>query len=205
MNIKVLNHASIKMTGQKTIYFDPYQLMEEYHDADIIFITHDHYDHYEESSIKNAMTDKTILVVPTSLEEQARNLSTNLILVEPNKTYTIDDILVEVIPSYNTNKDFHPKEKNYVGYNITIDDTKYYIMGDTDRTSEADSVQTDICLVPIGGTYTMNVDEAVAYINDLKPKKVIPIHYGTVAGDKSFGNTFKEKINNEIKVEVQIN
>ena len=78
-------------------------------------------------------------------------------------------------------------------------------MGDTDRTSEADSVQTDICLVPIGGTYTMNVDEAVAYINDLKPKKVIPIHYGTVAGDKSFGNTFKEKINNEIKVEVQIN
>lgn len=205
MNIKVLNHASIKMTGQKTIYFDPYQLMEEYHDADIIFITHDHYDHYEESSIKNAMTDKTILVVPTSLEEQARTLSTNLILVEPNKTYTIDDILVEVIPSYNTNKDFHPKEKNYVGYNITIDDTKYYIMGDTDRTSEADSVQTDICLVPIGGTYTMNVDEAVAYINDLKPKKVIPIHYGTVAGDKSFGNTFKEKINNEIKVEVQIN
>ena len=185
MNIKVLNHASIKMTGQKTIYFDPYQLMEEYHDADIIFITHDHYDHYEESSIKNAMTDKTILVVPTSLEEQARTLSTNLILVEPNKTYTIDDILVDVIPSYNTNKDFHPKEKNYVGYNITIDDTKYYIMGDTDRTSEADSVQTDICLVPIGGTYTMNVDEAVAYINDLKPKKAIPIHYGTVAGDKS--------------------
>ena len=205
MNIKVLNHASIKMTGQKTIYFDPYQLMEEYHDADIIFITHDHYDHYEESSIKNAMTDKTILVVPTSLEEQARTLSTNLILVEPNKTYTIDDILVDVIPSYNTNKDFHPKDKNYVGYNITIDDTKYYVMGDTDRTSEADSVQTDICLVPIGGTYTMNVDEAVAYINDLKPKKVIPIHYGTVAGDKSFGNTFKEKINNEIKVEVQIN
>lgn len=205
MNIKVLNHASIKMTGQKTIYFDPYQLMEEYHDADIIFITHDHYDHYEESSIKNAMTDKTILVVPTSLEEQARTLSTNLILVEPNKTYTIDDILVDVIPSYNTNKDFHPKEKNYVGYNITIDDTKYYVMGDTDRTGEADSVQTDICLVPIGGTYTMNVDEAVAYINDLKPKKVIPIHYGTVAGDKSFGNTFKEKINNEIKVEVQIN
>ena len=185
VNIKVVNHASIKMTGQKTIYFDPYQLMEEYHDADIIFITHDHYDHYEESSIKNAMTDKTILVVPTSLEEQARTLSTNLILVEPNKTYTIDDILVDVIPSYNTNKDFHPKEKNYVGYNITIDDTKYYIMGDTDRTSEADSVQTDICLVPIGGTYTMNVDEAVAYINDLKPKKAIPIHYGTVAGDKS--------------------
>lgn len=205
MNIKVLNHASIKMTGQKTIYFDPYQLMEEYHDADIIFITHDHYDHYEESSIKNAMTDKTILVVPTSLEEQARTLSTNLMSVEPNKTYTIDDILVDVIPSYNTNKDFHPKEKNYIGYNITIDDTKYYIMGDTDRTSEADSVQTDICLVPIGGTYTMNVDEAVAYINDLKPKKVIPIHYGTVAGDKSLGNTFKEKINNEIKVEVQIN
>ena len=205
MNIKVLNHASIKMTGQKTIYFDPYQLMEEYHDADIIFITHDHYDHYEESSIKNAMTDKTILVVPTSLEEQARTLSTNLMSVEPNKTNTIEDILVDVIPSYNTNKDFHPKEKNYVGYNITIDDTKYYIMGDTDRTSEADLVQTDICLVPIGGTYTMNVDEAVAYINDLKPKKVIPIHYGTVAGDKSLGNTFKEKINNEIKVEVQIN
>ena len=77
-------------------------------------------------------------------------------------------------------------------------------MGDTDRTIETDMVKTDICFVPIGGTYTMNVEEAINYINDLKPKKVIPIHYGLICGRKTLAEEFKDNISEEIEVEIQI-
>ena len=99
MNIQVFNQASIKLTGNKIMYFDPYLLKEEKHDADIIFITHDHYDHFEEESIKKAMNDKTILVVPMILKERANLLTNNILLVEPNKTYTLDDITFDTICS----------------------------------------------------------------------------------------------------------
>lgn len=204
MNIQVFNQASIKLTGSKTIYFDSYLLVEEKHDADMIFITHDHYDHYEEESLKKAMNENTVLVVPEILKNQASALTNNLLVVEPNKTYTVDEVTFETIPSYNHEAPYHPKEKSYVGYNVTIDGTKCYIMGDTDRTPEADQVKTDICFVPIGGIYTMNVDEAVTYINQLHPKKAIPIHYGSIVGDINLGADFKNKINKEIEVEILI-
>ena len=204
MNIQVFNQASIKLTGSKIIYFDSYLLEEENHDADIIFITHDHYDHYDENSISKAMNENTMLVVPTSLKEKALKLTKNILVVEPNKTYQVDDILFETIPAYNQEAPFHPKEKEYVGYNVTIDNTKYYVMGDTDRTKEADNVKTDICFVPIGGTYTMNVEQAINYINNIKPKKVVPIHYGSIVGDVALGTEFKNKIDKEIEVEILI-
>lgn len=204
MNIQVFNQASIKLTGSKIIYFDSYLLEEENHDADIIFITHDHYDHYDENSISKAMNENTMLVVPTSLKEKALKLTKNILVVGPNKTYQVDGITFDTIPAYNQEAPFHPKEKEYVGYNVTIDNTKYYVMGDTDRTKEADNVKTDICFVPIGGTYTMNVEQAINYINNIKPKKVVPIHYGSIVGDVALGTEFKNKIDKEIEVEILI-
>lgn len=199
MEIKVLGHASIKLSGNKIIYVDPYDISDEYHDADYIFITHDHYDHYDKESIDKVKKDSTKVIVPKCLENKDNDL-----VVEPDQEYTLDEIKFDTISSYNVNKQFHPKEKEYVGYNILLDGRYYYIMGDTDRTKESDNVKTDICFVPIGGTYTMDIDEASSYINDLKPKKVIPIHYGKIVGDISLSETFKNKIDEEIEVEVLI-
>lgn len=199
MKIEVLHHATIKLTGDKIIYFDPYNLTKETHDADYIFITHDHYDHYDESSINKISKDKTKIIVPECLGEK-----NSYLVVHPNKEYEIDDIKFMTIPSYNIDKQFHPKAANYVGYNLLIDGFYYYIMGDTDRTSDINRVKTDICFVPIGGVYTMDVYEAIDYINDLKPKKAIPIHYGSIVGDKSLSDTFKKAINKEIEVEIFI-
>ena len=81
---------------------------------------------------------------------------------------------------------------NYVGYKILLDGLYYYIMGDTDRTEEADQVKCDVCFVPIGGTYTMDVQEAADYINYIKPTTVIPIHYGTIVGSKEEGLKIKD-------------
>lgn len=205
MNIEILKHASIKLKDKdKVIYFDPYQIEEETHDASYIFITHDHYDHYDKSSIEKLINESTELIVPTCLANDAKNLTKNLLIVEPNRNYTIHDISFKTIPSYNTESNFHPREKDYVGYNVLLDDTYYYIMGDTDSTDEAKQEKTDICFVPIGGTYTMDIAEASAYINSIKPKKVIPIHYGSIVGNKNLGLDFKRLISKEIEVEILI-
>ena len=192
MKIDVIRHASIKLSGDKIIYFDPYKIEDELHDADYIFITHDHYDHYDEKSINNIKKDTTKIIVPKCLEDKE-----NYLVVEPNNTYTIDDMTFDTIPSYNLNKPFHPKEKGYVGYNVKVDDTYYYVMGDTDVTEESKQVKTDICFIPIGGVYTMDVYEAIDYINKLKPNKAIPIHYGLIVGDSSLKETFEKGIEKE--------
>ena len=199
MRIEVFTQAAIKMVGDKVIYFDPYLIKDEYHDADYIFITHDHYDHYDDDSINNIKNDNTKIILPICLKDKPNNL-----VVEPNKEYVIDDIKFKTIPSYNLEKPFHPREKEYVGYLIELEGLTYYIMGDTDVTNEALEVITDVCFVPIGGKYTMDYLEAIDYINKINPKKVIPIHYGSIIGDITLGAQFKEKINKNIEVEIKI-
>ncbi len=199
MKIEVLSHATIRLEGDSVIYFDPYEVKDHIHDADYIFITHDHYDHYDEESIERIKKPTTRIIVPVCLKDKKHTL-----LVEPDHSYQIDEISFNTIPAYNVDKKFHLKEMGYVGYQIFIDDVSYYIMGDTDRTEEADKVKTDYCFVPIGGTYTMNIDEAADYINDNNPKVAIPIHYGKIVGDLSLGKEFKEKVNSEIQVEILI-
>lgn len=199
MKIEVLEHAVVKLSNDKIIYFDPYDIKDELHDADYIFITHDHYDHYDQDSINNIKKDTTKIIVPKCLEKKENNL-----VVEPNKEYQIDDIKFETISAYNLEKDFHPKENGYIGYNVLINGLYYYVMGDTDRTFETNTVKTDVCFVPIGGKYTMNIDEAVSYINELKPKKAIPIHYGKIVGNTNLGEEFKNRIDKNIEVEIYI-
>lgn len=204
LKIKVFNQAAIKIESTKNIYFDPYQIKEEFHDADYIFITHDHYDHYDEESIKNIMKSETMIVVPECLKERVSKLTTNYFLVSPNEKYNLADLSFETTFSYNIDKPFHPKEKGYVGYKIKLEDKHLYIMGDTDYLEENLHMTCDICFIPIGGTYTMDVQEAAAYINKLKPELAIPIHYGSIVGDLSLSKQFIDLVNPDIKVEVYI-
>jgi len=200
VKINIITQSAIKInSGDKVIYFDPYNIVDESHDADYIFITHDHYDHYDEKSIEKIKKDTTKIIVPLCLKDKEHSL-----LIEGYRYYGIDDLEFYTIPSYNINKQFHPREKYYIGYLLELEGKKLYIMGDTDRTLEADGVKCDICFVPIGGTYTMDVDEAVSFINDLKPEVAIPIHYGSIVGDKSLGEEFKNKVDKNIKVEIYI-
>ena len=132
MKIEVLNHASVKLSDDLIIYFDPYDIKRAYHDADYIFITHDHYDHYDLESIKKVSKETTKIIAPTCLKSIDPYL-----VVEPNNEYNLDNkIYFETIPSYNIGKQYHPKEKNYVGFNILLKGKTYYVMGDTDVTEE---------------------------------------------------------------------
>ena len=208
MNIKVLCHSSIKIeTENKTIYVDPFKIKEELCDADIIVITHSHYDHFSEEDILKVKKKETKIVITKDLLEKTLELGfkkENIVVVVPDNLYSALDIEINTIPAYNTNKKFHPKENNWVGYILNIENNKVYIAGDTDITEENKKVECDIALVPVGGTYTMTYEEAVSLVNIINPKLVIPIHYGDIVGNKSDGNKFKELVNKNIKVEIQI-
>ena len=202
MQIEVLNHASIKITSDKIYYFDPYKIDKKMSDADYIFITHDHYDHFDYSSIKNVINESTMLIVPACLEEKVKEITNNYTIVYPSCNYEIATLHFDTVPSYNIGKSFHLKEMNYVGYIVNIKNNKVYVMGDTDVIDEIKDISCDICFVPIGGTYTMNYKEASNYINMINPKEVIPIHYGSIAGSYEDDILFKEKIDDDIEVKL---
>ena len=207
-NNKCLGHSSIKIIKyNKVIYIDPYNLKENNNDADIIFITHSHYDHFSINDINRIKKDNTIIVITEDIYNEVLELGfkeNNIIKVLPNNNYTIDNIKFTTIPSYNINKNFHPKDNNWVGYLIEIDNIKYYIPGDTDLIDEAKEVTCDILFVPIGGTYTMDYKEASILTNIIKPKIVIPIHYGSIVGSKIDADRFKELVDKDVECKIML-
>lgn len=204
-NIEVLTHSSIRINKEKVIYIDPYNVDKNYNDADIIFITHLHYDHYSKTDIDKVKKEGTIYVAPkdVAFELQNRNIKNEqIIVVYPGFFNSIGDISFEVIAAYNVNKKFHPKENKWVGYIIKIDDTKIYIAGDTDITEENKKVKCDVAFVPVGGTYTMTSKEAAKLVNIIKPKIAVPIHYGSVVGTKEDAMNFIKLLDDGIKGEI---
>lgn len=201
-NIEVLYHSSIRINKEKIIYIDPFKINKNYNDADIIFITHDHYDHYSEEDIDKVINENTTIIIPDELLTKLLRKGINknaIITVEPNKNYMVQGIKFETISAYNTNKTFHPKENGWVGYIITLDDIRYYIAGDTDITEENRRVKYDVAFVPVGGTYTMDFKEAAQLINEIQPKIAVPIHYGSVVGTKQDATDFIKLLHPSIK------
>lgn len=202
-NIEWLGHSSIKICKSgKVIYIDPFRLNKSLNDADIIFVTHNHYDHYSYEDIVKIMNDNTKFVVTSDLYDTVCEYvsSDNVISVLPNNTYEVDGIKFSTVSSYNVNKQFHPKENNWVGYIIELDGNKYYIAGDTDINEDNKLVKCDVAFVPVGGTYTMTASEAAELINIIKPKIAVPIHYGSIVGDEEDALTFIDEVDMDIEV-----
>ncbi len=200
--IQVLNHSCIKIVRNKIIYFDPFSIEENYNDADIIFITHSHYDHFSFSDIEKVKKNQTIFVVPEDLLVMLldNGIDRNLIMtVYPGNSYVVANFEFSTIPAYNVDKNFHLKANNWVGYVIEIDNVKYYIAGDTDITVENKLVNCDVAFVPVGGVYTMDYQQAATLVNMIKPKMAVPIHYGKVVGNKKCASEFIKLLDNEIE------
>lgn len=201
METSINYQSSIKIKTNKTIYFDPFKIEKTTNDADYIFITHSHYDHLEKESIDKIINEHTTIIIPESIKDELSEYN-NIIKVIPNNSYSLEDISFNTIPSYNTNKQFHPKSNNWVGYILNIEDKKVLVSGDTDITEELLNVKCDIAFIPIGGTYTMTPEEGAKLINQIKPQKVIPTHYGCIVGKKEDGETFKRLLDENIECEL---
>ena len=201
--IEVLCHSSIKINKHLVMYFDPYNIQDETHDADIIFCTHTHYDHFSEEDILKIKNDKTIFVGTEDCYVNVMKFGFSeekLRMVEPNNKYEVLGVRFETVPAYNIDKKYHPKENGWVGYIVEIDDLHYYIAGDTDLTPEAKAVSCDVALIPIGGRFTMNAKEAASLINTIEPQIAIPTHYGKIIGTSDDAELFEKLVKDEILV-----
>ena len=205
--ITVNAQNSIRIDANGTIiYVDPYQIDEEIHDADYIFITHDHYDHFSLESINKILQRETAFVVPIAMDKKVRkNTAVGINYpVEPGKAYEVNGLSFETVAMYNKLKPFHPKKSGWCGYIIDVSGTRIYIAGDIDDIDEAKVVKCDIAMIPIGGFYTMNYKEGARLINTMKPKVAIPTHYGTAVGSPTDGESFAKLVDKDIQVEIKL-
>lgn len=200
-NIFVNTRSSIKIIGTKTIYFDPLEIEGTSHDADLVFITHEHYDHFSPEDIRKVVKKDTKLIVPMSMLEvvKVNDFSIqSLHGILPLQIASYEGVKCQGIPAYNVDKVFHPKEKNWLGYLVELDGKIYYAMGDTDDISEARAIDADVLFIPIGGKYTMDATEAAEFINCTQPAAlVVPIHYG----DTEVADKFIKSLKSDIKVQ----
>ena len=207
-NITVNTQSSICITsGKQVIYVDPFQITEEKHDADIIFITHEHNDHFSPEDFHKLMQEETFFVVPFSMREKVHEAGVEeafLVGLQPGDTTTVNGVRVEAVASYNLDKDFHKKEFGWIGYILNIGGVRYYVSGDIDAIPEAEKVDCDVAMIPVGGTYTMDYKEAAALINKMQPKTVIPTHYGSIVGEKTDGDSFAALIDKDIEVVLKL-
>lgn len=206
-NITVNDQSSIRIAGEHIIYFDPYNIRTQPHDAEVIFFTHSHHDHFSPKDFQKVANENTIYVSPTDMEKDLQKAgipTKNIITMQPGEKGNVLNLEVEAVPSYNLMKPFHSKKNGWLGYVITVNDTRIYVCGDMDATSEGKAVKCDIALVPIGGTFTMNAKEAASFVNEMKPKTVIPTHYGSIVGNKKDGEKFAALVDNDIQVVIKL-
>lgn len=194
MEYYINKHSSIKIVCDKVIYFDPYLIENTKNDADIVFITHTHYDHFSPSDIKKVLKADTKIVCPNTCVDEIKKYFSCVISVSVGEQKVIDGIKVSGIPAYNNTKPFHKKENGWLGYIIETEGKRIYVAGDTDLTKDNENVSCDVAFLPIGGTYTMDIAEAKTFIEKIKPKEVVPTHYGSVVGDIGLGQKLKNRL-----------
>jgi L-ascorbate metabolism protein UlaG (beta-lactamase superfamily) len=187
--------------GALQIYIDPFKLPAGLPKADVIFITHAHFDHFSMEDITKIQVKHTMIVAP---KDVASKFEDSALEVIPGKDYTIGSLKVTTVPAYNIDKKFHPKENKWVGYIITLSDgQKMYHAGDTDFIPEMKKIIADIAMLPCGGTYTMTATEAAEAANIIKPKVLIPMHLGEGLGNVNAGEEVKKLFKGETIIKTQ--
>ena len=206
IELKWLGHSGFLIRNSKIIYIDPYNIKDGYEKADIILITHSHYDHCSVADLQKIVKNGTKIVIPADCQSKITRFDVpiNIEVVEPGLEIVLGDIKISTIPAYNIDKPFHNKREGWVGYLIKINDILIYHAGDTDKISEMQKLtghkqsnKQFIALLPIGGRFTMSVEEAVDAAKLIKPSLVIPMHYGSVVGNEEDADEFVERCKEE--------
>lgn len=202
-NIHWLGHDSFRIKGDGlVIYIDPWQI-EDGPKADLILITHDHRDHCSPADVAKVQKKDSVIV---TVAAAAAKLSGQIQVVKPGDELRVKGIPISAVPAYNVNKfrspgvPFHPRESGYVGFVVTVEGQRIYHAGDTDCIPEMGSINADIALLPVSGTYVMTADEAVEAAAIIKPQIAIPMHIGRGIGSLADAERFKEKASVPVEI-----
>lgn len=201
LNLKWLGHSSFLIENSSIVYIDPFKLKENSEKADLILLTHSHYDHCSYEDIKKIVKEGTKIVMPADCQSKVTRfqLPIDMEVVTPGQELEIGGLKIFVLPAYNIDKPFHKKEEGWVGYMVKMNNTLIYHAGDTDVIPEMQKLTGHkqkgtefIALLPVGGRFTMSAEEAVEAAKTIKPSVAIPMHYGAVVGNEEDAREFKE-------------
>ncbi len=205
-DLVLLGHASFLLRHSgKNIYIDPFLLPATDTKADLIIITHAHHDHYDPESIDKVLKSGTQIIASrlcTGIERYK-----DVKIMEPDQSTSAFGIKIDSVPAYNTNPErlkWHPKENRWMGYIIEADGRRIYHAGDTDFVPEMKGLKNIYAaLLPMGGTYTMEVDEMIEAARAIGAEFTVPIHYRRLLGDKAKDSEKKLKaaIDNTVVME----
>lgn len=206
--ISVNTQSSVRLTdGTRTVYVDPLEIPGVPHDADAVFVTHAHGDHFSPADIAKIAKEDTVIILPEAMADRAGEIpgAASVLTVNPDEKYEAAGIPFETVPAYNhLPKLFHPKKNRWVGYVIVLEGIRVWIAGDTDATPEASAVKCDIALVPVGGKYTMTAGEAADLVNRIRPAAAVPTHYGTIVGRPEDGSLFLSLLDPSVRGELRL-
>jgi L-ascorbate metabolism protein UlaG (beta-lactamase superfamily) len=193
IEIKWLGHAGFLIKNDKVIYIDPFNINCE-EKADLILITHSHYDHCSIEDLKKITKPESVILGPADIQSKIGQIGegVNFRIMEPGRVEELG-IKISAVPAYNLGKVFHPKENNWMGYIVEIGGSRIYHAGDTDKIPDMNGIKADICFFPIGGKFTMNADEATEAAEIIRPELVIPMHFGEIIGSEEDAKRFVEK------------
>lgn len=193
-----LGHASFKICHEDAVvYIDPWRIEDSPHDATVVLVSHSHYDHFCPEDIAKVSGPETKLVASADVIEKEKNGE----MLMPGMTVDLGAVQVSGVAAYNPGKQFHPKANNWLGFVIEVDSKRIYYAGDTDLTDEMKPLKgIDAALLPAGGTYTMNADEAAEATRYIKPKMAIPYHWGQIVGARADAEKFAAEADCEVKV-----
>ena len=191
-----LGHDAFRMEEGKTVYFDPYQI-ENGPEADLIFISHDHFDHCSPEDVARIQDAKTVIITE---KDSATKLSGDIRIMKPGEELELNGVKISAVPSYNTDKDFHPKKNGWLGFIIETNGIRLYHAGDTDFIPEMKDFNVDVALLPVSGTYVMRADQAAKAAIAINPKLAIPMHYGSIVGNRQDAINFEKELKGKVDV-----
>ena len=193
-----LGHDTFRIAASKTVYFDPFQIGSG-PAADIVLVTHEHFDHCSPEDVARVSGDQTVVVAE---KDSAAKLTGDVRTVAPGDVIEVKGVRIEAVPAYNNGKKFHPRANGWLGFVLEMDGVRIYHAGDSDFIPEMKEIKTDIALLPVSGTYVMTADEAVKAALAIQPKIAIPMHYGAIVGGSSDAEAFDAALKGKVEVVV---
>ena len=193
-----LGHDGFRIDGTQTVYIDPYKI-EGGPIGDLILISHDHFDHCSPEDLAKIQGEHSVVVTE---KDSARKIQGDVRVLKPGQVEKVADVTVTGVPSYNTDKEFHPRKNGWLGFIVHMDGYKIYHAGDSDFIPEMKDLDVDIALLPVSGTYVMTSAQAVEAAKAIQPKWAIPMHYGAIVGDEADALSFKKGLEGSVQVKI---